>query len=55
MGERMKLQKTDVHDKETSRYLQQCGCQYVWITDRSGHAAVLWQDICARHYEAGRR
>lgn len=54
MAERA-LQKTDTHDKETGRYLQQCGCQYVYITGKSGHQEVLWQDICKPHSETGRR
>ena len=49
------LQKTDMLDKDTGRYLQTCGCQYVYITDKSGHLAVLWQDFCVTHYEQGRR
>jgi len=41
--------------KGEERYIQKCGCQYTFITDKSGHAAVSWYDICADHWITGRR
>jgi hypothetical protein len=49
------LLATDKYDKDSGRYLQQCGCQYVYVTDKSGHQAVLWQDYCKAHWDSGRR
>jgi hypothetical protein len=50
------LLKTDVkHTAYPGRFIQECGCQYDFVTDSTGHVDVQWLDICADHYKAGRR